>query len=429
MIYTSFPYIETIVSKTEIFNVFLQKNLDNISMHGINKKILKNRINKKVFALGEQVYMVGGCLRDLITGQKINDIDYIVRRDAKTFAQNVYDAIGLKGKGTLVHFKKDQVIRIVLKNKITLDFTILKGSLEDNLSERDFTMNSLAWSPDTGLVDLFNGLNDIKKKNIRAVSEKNFVSDPLRLLRAYRFAAELGWGIDRQTKKTLRKLSCHLKKPASERITAEFFKLLNSKNYVSVLKLALRDNILQRFMPISNKQLSENIAELPEIESALKIIPEKTKKNLEQIYSQDLSLNGLLRLEQILYGSKLDRNKLSLSRNILERIKIVHALIKKIKRKNILAKDKLFDTFSKAKDASFDFLILSGRTDLIKEFERFKKIWAGGLLKSKEIMDMTNIRGGAELGRLILKLKKFQFMKRIKTKKQALFLLRLIKKS
>lgn len=399
-------------------------------MRGINKKIFQNMINNRVFALGTEVYIVGGYLRDLIIGQKNTDIDYIVRGDIKTFSQRVYNAIGLKpGKGTLVQLKKDNIIRIVLKNKMTIDFTQLKGRLEDNLAERDFTINSLAWSPETGLIDLFNGSNDIKKKNIRAVRQKNFVSDPLRLLRAYRFAAELGWSIDAQTRKILKKLSCHLKNPAPERITAEFFKLLDSKNYASALKLALRDNILKRFLSISDKKLSKNIAALSKIELTLKTIPKKTKRALKKTYSQDLSFNGLLKLEHILAGSKLNKNNLCLSRDIYERMKIVHHLMEKAKRQDILAKNNIFDTFSKAKDASFDFLIISDRPDLINEFERFKKIRANGILKSKEIMDITNIRGGIELGQLIYKLKKMQFTGKIQTKKQALTLLRLISKN
>lgn len=398
-------------------------------MLGINKKIFQNTINNRVFALGTEVYIVGGYLRDLVIRQKTTDIDYIVRGDIKTFSQRVYNAMGLKpGKGTLVQLKKDNIIRIVLKNKMTIDFTQLKGRLEDNLAERDFTINSLAWSPETGLIDLFNGINDIEKKKIRVIHVKNFVNDPLRLLRAYRFAAELGWNIDAQTRKILKKLSCHLKNPARERITAEFFKLLDSKNYAPPLKLALRDNILKSFISISNKKLSENAAELTKIELALKTIPEKTRKSLKQIYSQDLSFNGLLRLEQILYGSELNKNNLCLSRNIYERIKIVHELMKKAEKQDIHAKDNLFDIFSKAKDAPLDFLIISGHHDLISEFERFKKIWANGFLKSEEIMDITNIRGGIELGKLIYKLKKLQFAGGIKTKKQTLTLLRLISK-
>lgn len=392
-------------------------------------KILGSKINKKTFSLGKEVYIVGGYLRDLLSGKSGNDIDYVVNGEIKAFAQDFYNAAKLKpDQASIIELKKDRMVRIVLKNKMTIDFTQLKGRLEDNLVERDFTINSLAWSPETGLIDLFNGSNDIKKKKIRAVRQKNFVNDPLRLLRAYRFAAELGWSIDAQTRKILKKLSCHLKNPAPERITAEFFKLLDSKNYAPALKLALRDNILKRFLSISDKKLSKNISTLSKIELTLKTIPKKTKRALKKTYSQALSFNGLLRLEHILAGSKLKRNNLCLSRDIYECMKIVHHLMEKAKKQDILAKDKIFDTFSKAKDASFDFLILSGRYDLINEFERFKKIRTNGILKSKEIMDITNIRGGPELGQLIYKLKKLQFTGNIKTKKQALALLELINK-
>jgi tRNA nucleotidyltransferase/poly(A) polymerase len=340
-------------------------------------KILASKINKKIFSLGKEVYIVGGYLRDLLSGKSGNDIDYVVSGEIRAFAKDFYNAIKLNpAQASIIELKKDRMIRIVLKDKTTIDFTELKGRLEDNLAERDFTMNSLAWSPETGLIDLFNGSNDIKKKKIRAIRAKNFVNDPLRLLRAYRFAAELGWSIDEQTRKTLKKLSCHLKNPAPERITTDFFKLLDSKNYAPALKLALRDNILKRFLSISNKKLSKNIAALSKIELALKNIPEKTRKTLKETYSQGLSFNGLLKLEHILADSKLNRNNLCLSRDIYERLKTVHYLMGKTDRQDILSKDNLFDTFSKAKDASFDFLIISDRHSHIIKIERFKKIWA-----------------------------------------------------
>ncbi|MDP1758873.1 MAG: hypothetical protein Q8K77_03665, partial [Thermodesulfovibrionales bacterium] len=80
----------------------------------------------------------------------------------------------------------------------------------------------------------------------------------------------------------------------------------------------------------------------------------------------------------------------------------------------------LFDTFFQAKDAAFDLLILSGNIKLLSQLERFKKIWKRSLLTSEEIMDLTGLKGGVKLGKLIYGLKKMQFKGKVKTKKEAL---------
>ena len=243
-------------------------------MKNIKKIVLGNKINSKVFSLGREVYIVGGYLRDILIGKKSRDIDYVVRGDIRQFAGLVYAALGLTPeKGTTVELKKEQMIRIVLKNGITLDFTELKDSIRDNLSGRDFTMNAIAWSPETGLIDPFNGIKDIARHRIKAISIDNFRNDPLRLLRAYRFVSELGWKAEPETRKMVRHLRKEIRKSAPERITLEFFKLLNFKNFHNALKMASDDRLLECFLSITHKRLSENIRTIPSLELCIKNFP------------------------------------------------------------------------------------------------------------------------------------------------------------
>ena len=146
------------------------------------------------------------------------------------------------------------MIRIVLRDGMTLDFTELRGKLEDNLRERDFTMNALAWSPNTGISDPTHGIKDIERKVINAISMDNFRNDPLRLLRVYRFVSELGWKADSKTRRMASQLTSNIKKSAPERITQEFLKLLDSKNYQDALKMALDDRLLESFISLSRKK-------------------------------------------------------------------------------------------------------------------------------------------------------------------------------
>ena len=107
-----------------------------------------------------------------------------------------------------------------------------------------------------------------------------------------------------------------------------------------------------------------------------------------------------------------------MSRIIFERLKIVHELLSKSEKQDIFSQENLFNTFFKAKDAAFDLLMLSGNIKLLSQLERFKKIWKRSLLTSEEIMDITGLKGGVKLGKLIYGLKKMHFGGKLKTKKR-----------
>ena len=108
-----------------------------------------------------------------------------------------------------------------------------------------------------------------------------------------------------------------------------------------------------------------------------------------------------------------------MSRIIFERLKIVHELLSKSEKQDIFSQENLFNTFFKAKDAAFDLLMLSGNIKLLSQLERFKKIWKRSFLTSEEIMDITGLKGGVKLGKLIYGLKKMHFGGKLKTKKEA----------
>jgi len=401
-------------------------------MKNIKKIVLGNKINSKVFSLGSEVYIVGGYLRDTLIGKESGDIDYVVRGNIRQFAMQL---LAQKRRGaeaqkklegaSIVELKRDRMIRLVLKNGLTLDFTELQGSIRDNLGGRDFTMNALAWLPGTGLIDLFNGAKDIARRRIKAISIDNFRNDPLRLLRAYRFVSEFGWKAEPETRNIVKHLRKKIRKSAPERITLEFFKLLNFKNFHKALKMASDDGLFECFLSITHKRLLENIKTIPSLELCIKKLPLKFKQNIEKSFSQELTLHGLLRLEQVLYGSSLNRNRLRLSRVIRERLKKTHKLLHKAEKQDIFSQENLFNTFFKAKDSAFDLLILSGNIKLLGQLESFKKIWKRSLLTSEEIMDITGLKGGVKLGRLIYGLKKMQFEGKLKTKKEAVTWLKL----
>ncbi len=93
-------------------------------------------------------------------GKISKDRDFIVADDIKSFTHEIRKFIG----GTLIEFKKGETTRLVLKDGVTLDFSRPMGTLEEDLSKRDFTINAIAWSPDSGIIDPYKGIEDIKRK-------------------------------------------------------------------------------------------------------------------------------------------------------------------------------------------------------------------------------------------------------------------------
>lgn len=294
------------------------------------------------------------------------------------------------------------------------------GEIKEDLGKRDFTMNSVAWSPKTGLIDPYCGLPDIKHKTIRAVCEANMRNDPLRLLRAYRFSGELRFEIEKNTRKIIRKLVDFIKTPASERITYEFIRLLNSKDNEKVLHMAYEDGMLKELFYINDDKLRDNIKLLHETNKNLKKVPERF---FLKDFSQGLCGEGLIRLESLLLGSF--SNKLVLSKNILTQIGKTEKLYKTFVAANAGKPDgKLYNLYKEAGCALLDLIVLSGNMGLLKSVDLFQKIEKNGLLSSEEIMTHSGFREGKKLGDLIEKMKMLEFTGAVKNKASAIKLLK-----
>ncbi|MEW6161848.1 MAG: hypothetical protein AB1606_00780 [Nitrospirota bacterium] len=382
-----------------------------LSAQKLKNKIFKDRYNSIIFkkGRGKELYLVGGYVRNILKGVISQDRDYIFIGSTRSFVNEIRKIIG----GTVVKFKKGEMIRLALKDGVTFDFSRPMGTLEEDLSKRDFTINAIAWSPDTGIIDPCEGLEDIKNRKIRSLSEESLIADPLRILRAYRFAAELNGSIENNTRKAIKMLHNRIKKVSPERITFEIFNLLNSEHPAKYLNMALSDGLLNAILSISDKTLGRNVKAISRLEAKINKLPLKVKVILEKIFSQNLTYKGLLCLELLLRqdGSFVpDRiPKIRMSNNIIKRITLSHEGIKEFKR------DKLFDIFLKSKGAAMDILILKGRLDLLREYERFKMIWKKGLLSSEEVSSVTGVKAGPKLGRIITELKKAQFEGRLRS--------------
>ena len=192
-------------------------------------------------------YLVGGSVRDFLMGIAVNDIKDrdISIKGAEQFAQK----LAVQFDATFITLDvENKIYRLVLKDKENyLDISELCGeTIEDDLRRRDFTINAIAYDlKEDKFIDTLGGADDIKKKQIKAIKEENFVDDPLRILRAYRFMATTGFGVNEETEKLLIKHKNLLELPAKERIHDEIMKLFGGKyTYEALLKM-LDDGILE----------------------------------------------------------------------------------------------------------------------------------------------------------------------------------------
>lgn len=282
--------------------------------------IINNEVNQLISSFcvdGTEIYIVGGYLRDVLINRDCYDRDYIVKgSSAIEFAKIIADKIN----GHLVILDEEfDIARVVLEDKInTLDFAgCLNNNLIDDLSRRDFTINSLAMRLDCHkfeIIDIFGGQNDIKNERIKAISETNIIDDPLRILRAFRFSAQFGYEIDETTIELIAKHASLLEKPAPERISAELIKLFEGKYAGKTLNLMKELKILDIIFPEISAQrdvppnlhhhlclIDHSIESVFQIEQIITSLPDWVKAHLMAEFSPGIKKISYLKLAALLH--------------------------------------------------------------------------------------------------------------------------------
>lgn len=205
---------------------------------------------------GFEAYTVGGCVRDSFLGKTPSDWDITTsahpEKVIELFSAFTTIPTGLK-HGTVTIMCDGNPVEITTY-RIDGEYTDCRhpesvsfsSNLEDDLSRRDFTINAIAYSPDNGLKDPFNGQKDLSAKLLRCVGNatKRFGEDSLRIMRALRFAATLDFDIEDDTAKAIKSCAPLLENIAKERICAELSKLLLAENPERIL-LAYKNVFLE----------------------------------------------------------------------------------------------------------------------------------------------------------------------------------------
>ena len=192
--------------------------------------------------------LVGGSVRDGLLNRlnQFPDLDFVVPVNAIQLTKN----LSLKVKGTFINLDEERDIARLVVNGWTLDFAGQVGeTLEDDLLRRDFRINAIALKlgKEPKLIDPTGGLDDLISQKIVAISEKNLIDDPLRILRGFRLKCELNFCLGKETKKFLKINSIALNNVSPERIKMEILKIINSNWGKSVWPTFLELQLLKKW--------------------------------------------------------------------------------------------------------------------------------------------------------------------------------------
>lgn len=216
--------------------------------------------------LNVEVYIVGGFVRDIILDRERTEIDFLVIGDGPIFAEKLATKLKIKkvnifkNFGT-AHFNYLDIdfefvgARKESYNKDSRKPDVEVGSFNDDINRRDFTINTLAISLNENsfgeLIDNFNGYEDIKNQIIKTPLNplETFNDDPLRIMRAFRFASQLNFDVDSKILEASEKMAARLKIVSQERITDEFFKILASPKPSVGLKLLQKTKVMHVIFP------------------------------------------------------------------------------------------------------------------------------------------------------------------------------------
>ena len=265
--------------------------------------------------------LVGGSVRDALLNKLSQkpDLDFVIPTNAINFSENLSKKIN----GTFIKLDEKRDIARLVINGWTLDFARQVGeNLQDDLLRRDFRINAIALRL-TGKPEIFDptgGINDLKSKKIVAISEKNLLDDPLRILRGFRFMCELDFELEKKTKTFLKNNVDKLSNVAPERMKMEILKIVNSKWNSSVWKTYLELQLLNEW----------NDNNFPYIELERKDISTKNP------------LFGSFLSKLIFLLSDEGLSRLTFSKNQIKRCKNLRFWVHKINKLDDLSEDERF---------------------------------------------------------------------------------------
>jgi len=234
--------------------------------HGINFADVDSEavgIVKRLKASGFDTYIVGGAVRDLILGKKPKDFD-IVSAASPTRIKKIFRNARIIGRRfRLVHVYFGQRIFEVATFRSLKDGTTSNtfGKIEEDVLRRDFTLNALYYDPEQQIVvDYVDGIKDIKKRQIKPIIpiSEIFTDDPVRMIRAVKYAAAAGFSIPMNLKMKIQKQSNLLASISPSRLTEEIFKIIHSDKAAAIVDLLDKMGLYSYLQPEAAELMRKN---------------------------------------------------------------------------------------------------------------------------------------------------------------------------
>ncbi|WP_286186656.1 CCA tRNA nucleotidyltransferase [Geitlerinema sp. P-1104] len=215
--------------------------------------------------LPPEACLVGGAVRDGLLGRQSDylDLDFVVPQGAIEAARKLAQTYQA---GFVILDATREIARVVFP-EMTVDFALQEGdSLEADLRRRDFTVNAIAYNPRSQtLIDPLQGYQDLQQRQLRTIALENLKDDPLRLLRGYRQAAQLGFSLQPETQAGIRQLAPLLTQVAAERVNSELGYLLGSQRGTYWLQQAWQDGLLSGWFPQAQGQSLDRLRAIDEV--------------------------------------------------------------------------------------------------------------------------------------------------------------------
>ncbi|MBM3180555.1 MAG: HD domain-containing protein [Chloroflexi bacterium] len=207
---------------------------------------------KDALPADQEIYLVGGAVRDLLTSRLAPDFDFALPSNGISVARKVANSLGA---AFMPLDDERDTGRVILTDqdgkRIFLDFATYRGTnLEEDLRARDFTINAIAYNlRDNTIIDPMDGANDIHAKVIRACSPTSLSDDPVRILRGVRQAAAFGFKIEKNTRELMKQAVSQIEHISPERLRDEIFKILNGPKASTSIRALEMLGALSHFMP------------------------------------------------------------------------------------------------------------------------------------------------------------------------------------
>lgn len=414
---------------------------------------------------GKALYLVGGYLRDRLLGRPLleRDIDLAASGRIRELAESLAHSLG--GSVVPLDPRTIRVIAVIEGASWQIDLSCLKGpSIEADLVARDFTIDALGLPLEisnltfhiSNLVDPLGGLRDLEEGVVRMTHPQVLEEDPLRLLRAFRLGAQLGFSIEEKTRLAISERAPLLSKVAGERIKAELFKLLRSPRSTSYVELLDEAGLLRQLLPGFKTEQAPHLETLRSLEGLMErlptLFPRHTPWLLQRLGEEieaEVDRLGLLKL--IALYRHLEPEVL---RGLLGRLRLgkkaerfVEKLALKGYRQETLRESQVSSLLSpvflyrffRRWEEVVPELILSTLAELhatagegheafsegmLDNFEQFKQVQAAPLLKGEDLIQALKLQPGPFLGFIVEKVKEAQFAGELKDQEEALAFVR-----